>query len=73
MGERSGWLVIFDIAPDPVAVSEFLPGAGGGGTSFGGVGAGRSGALTPLLGAGPDEGGGAAMGGGIEGDPAAAP
>jgi hypothetical protein len=30
LGERSGWLVIFDNAPDPVAVAEFLPGAGGG-------------------------------------------
>jgi len=32
------------------------------------------GAPSPLeLGAGPDEGGGAAMGGGIDGEPAAAP
>ena len=30
LGERSGWLVIFDNAPDPAAVAEFLPGAGGG-------------------------------------------
>jgi hypothetical protein len=30
LGERSKWLVIFDNAPDPAAVAEFLPGAGGG-------------------------------------------
>ena len=30
LGERSEWLVIFDNAPDPAAVAEFLPGAGGG-------------------------------------------
>jgi hypothetical protein len=30
LGERSGWLLIFDNAPDPAAVAEFLPGAGGG-------------------------------------------
>ena len=30
LGERSGWLVIFDNAPDPAAVAEYLPGAGGG-------------------------------------------
>jgi tetratricopeptide (TPR) repeat protein len=30
LGERSGWLVVFDNAPDPAAVAEFLPGAGGG-------------------------------------------
>jgi tetratricopeptide (TPR) repeat protein len=30
LGERSGWLLIFDYAPDPTAVAEFLPGAGGG-------------------------------------------
>ena len=30
LGERSGWLVIFDNVPDPAAVAKFLPGAGGG-------------------------------------------
>jgi tetratricopeptide (TPR) repeat protein len=30
LGERSGWLVIFDNAPHPAAVAEFLPGSGGG-------------------------------------------
>jgi tetratricopeptide (TPR) repeat protein len=30
LGERSQWLVIFDNAPDPAAVAEFLPVAGGG-------------------------------------------
>jgi tetratricopeptide (TPR) repeat protein len=30
LGGRSGWLLIFDNAPDPAAVAEFLPGAGGG-------------------------------------------
>ena len=30
LGERSGWLLIFDNAPDPAAVAEYLPGAGGG-------------------------------------------
>jgi hypothetical protein len=30
LGERSGWLLIFDNAPDPAAVAEFLPGVGGG-------------------------------------------
>jgi Domain of unknown function (DUF4062)/Tetratricopeptide repeat len=30
LGERSGWLVIFDNVPDSAAVVEFLPGAGGG-------------------------------------------
>jgi tetratricopeptide (TPR) repeat protein len=30
LGERSGWLLIFDNAPNPGAVAEFLPGAGGG-------------------------------------------
>jgi tetratricopeptide (TPR) repeat protein len=29
LGERSGWLVIFDNAPDPVAVADYLPGTGG--------------------------------------------
>jgi tetratricopeptide (TPR) repeat protein len=30
LGGRSGWLVIFDNVPDPVAVAEYLPGSGGG-------------------------------------------
>jgi tetratricopeptide (TPR) repeat protein len=30
LGGRSGWLLIFDNAPDPAAVAEYLPGAGGG-------------------------------------------
>jgi tetratricopeptide (TPR) repeat protein len=30
LGGRSGWLLVFDNAPEPAAVSEFLPGAGGG-------------------------------------------
>jgi hypothetical protein len=30
LGGRSGWLLIFDNAPESAAVSEFLPGAGGG-------------------------------------------
>jgi tetratricopeptide (TPR) repeat protein len=30
LAERSGWLLIFDNAPDPGAVAEFLPVAGGG-------------------------------------------
>jgi hypothetical protein len=30
LGERSEWLLIFDNAPDPAAIAEFLPGAGGG-------------------------------------------
>ena len=30
LAERSGWLLIFDNAPDPTAVAEFLPVAGGG-------------------------------------------
>jgi hypothetical protein len=30
LGERSGWLVIFDNASDPTAIAEYLPGAGGG-------------------------------------------
>jgi tetratricopeptide (TPR) repeat protein len=30
LGDRSKWLVIFDNAPDPVAVAEYLPGSGGG-------------------------------------------
>jgi tetratricopeptide (TPR) repeat protein len=30
LGERSGWLLIFDNAPDPVAVADYLPGSGGG-------------------------------------------
>ena len=30
LGERLGWLLIFDNAPDPALVAEYLPGAGGG-------------------------------------------
>jgi tetratricopeptide (TPR) repeat protein len=30
LGGLSGWLLIFDNAPDPAAVAEYLPGAGGG-------------------------------------------
>ena len=30
LGARSGWLLIFDNAPDPAAVADYLPGAGGG-------------------------------------------
>jgi len=30
LGAQSGWLLIFDNAPDPAAVADFLPGAGGG-------------------------------------------
>ena len=30
LGERSGWLMIFDNAPDPAAVADYLPGVGGG-------------------------------------------
>jgi tetratricopeptide (TPR) repeat protein len=30
LGERSGWLLVFDNATDPAMVAEFLPGAGGG-------------------------------------------
>jgi Domain of unknown function (DUF4062)/Tetratricopeptide repeat len=30
LGGRSGWLLIFDNAPEPAAVAEYLPGAGGG-------------------------------------------
>jgi tetratricopeptide (TPR) repeat protein len=30
LGARSKWLVIFDNAPDPAAVAEYLPGTGGG-------------------------------------------
>ena len=30
LGERSGWLLIFDNAPDPAAVAEYLPGRVGG-------------------------------------------
>ena len=30
LGGRSGWLLVFDNAPDPAAVSEFLPGTGEG-------------------------------------------
>jgi tetratricopeptide (TPR) repeat protein len=30
LAERSGWLLIFDNAPDPTAVADFLPVAGGG-------------------------------------------
>ena len=28
LGERSGWLLIFDNAPDPAAVADYLPGRG---------------------------------------------
>ena len=28
LGERSGWLLIFDDAPDPAAVADYLPGRG---------------------------------------------
>jgi tetratricopeptide (TPR) repeat protein len=30
LGQRSKWLLVFDNAPDPAAVAEFLPGTGGG-------------------------------------------
>jgi tetratricopeptide (TPR) repeat protein len=30
LGERSGWLLIFDNASDPAAVADYLPGTGGG-------------------------------------------
>jgi tetratricopeptide (TPR) repeat protein len=30
LGERSGWLLIFDNAPNPAAVADYLPGTGGG-------------------------------------------
>jgi hypothetical protein len=30
LGKRSGWLLLLDNAPDPTAVVDFLPGAGGG-------------------------------------------
>jgi hypothetical protein len=30
LGGRSGWLLVFDNAPEPAAVAEYLPGAGGG-------------------------------------------
>jgi uncharacterized protein DUF4062 len=29
LGEQSGWLLIFDNAPDPTAIVEYLPGTGG--------------------------------------------
>jgi tetratricopeptide (TPR) repeat protein len=30
LGERSGWLLVFDNAPDPATVAEYFPGSGGG-------------------------------------------
>jgi hypothetical protein len=30
LGDRSGWLLIFDNAPNSAAVADYLPGAGGG-------------------------------------------